>query len=246
MAGVTRVKVCGLTRAEDIRLAMELGAWALGFVLAPSPRRVTIAQATHLIATARTQTVEKRSRYDRPASASAPHTVLVVTTESPEWIATALDESGADGVQLSAGGDGPLVADVRAAAARLRRRPLVVAAADTPDAHLADFVLLDARKTGAYGGTGETLDWEALAANPATPTHDLVLAGGLRPGNVREAVRLLQPHAVDVSSGVEAASGHKDHTALREFFAAVEQADRETASAGADGPAPATRRRTPG
>ena len=223
MAGVTRVKVCGLTREADVRRAVELGAWALGFVLTESPRRVFAPRAAELVTAAR---VGGASR-----GAQAPRTVAVVTTESPAWIADALAESGSDGVQLSAGADGPLVGDVRAAAARLRLRLLVIAAADTPDAHLADLVLLDARTAGAYGGTGETLDWDALAADPETPSAGLILAGGLRPANVAEAIRTLRPGAVDVSSGVEAAPGRKDHDALRDFFAAVVHADREAEAA---------------
>ena len=238
MAGVTLVKVCGLTRADDVRLAAELGAWALGFVLTESPRRVAAARAADLVTVA-------RESGDGP-SAKAPHAVAVVTTESPAWIADALAESGADGVQLSAGADGPSVADVRAAAARLRLRPLVIAAADTPDARLADLVLLDARSAGAYGGTGETLDWDALAADPGTPNAGLVLAGGLRPVNVAEAILALRPAAVDVSSGVEAAPGRKDHAALRDFFAAVVHADKEAEAEIADGDGAPTPRRTTG
>ena len=215
MAGVTLVKVCGLTRAEDVRLASELGAWALGFVMTESPRRIDASRVAGLVADLRPATL----------------TVGVVTTEPAAWIADAIDEAGVGAVQLSAGAEGPAVAEVRAAAALLRRRPLVIAAADTPDAHLADFVLLDARTSSAYGGTGKTLDWEALAADPAVPRDRLVLAGGLRPGNAGEAVRLLRPTAVDVSSGVESAPGRKDHGLLREFFAAVEHADREAEAA---------------
>jgi phosphoribosylanthranilate isomerase len=222
MAGVTLVKVCGLTRAEDARLAVELGAWALGFVLTESPRRVEAARAAELIAAA-TQREDDRPGGEPPEL--TPHTVAVVTTEPADWIARALAESGADTVQLSAGADGPTVAQVREAAARLRRRPLVIAAADTPDAALADFVLLDARTAGAYGGTGETLGWEALAADPATPAGDVVLAGGLRADNVGAAIAALRPAAVDLSSGVESAPGVKDHQRLRDFFAAVVQAD---------------------
>jgi len=215
---MTLIKVCGLTRAEDVRLAAELGAWALGFVVTESPRRVAPAAAASLVAAARDA-----------SGAGSPHIVAVVTTESPVWIAEALEEAGAGAVQLSAGADGPTVAQVREAAARLRRRPLVIAAADTPDASLADFVLLDARRSGAYGGTGEVLDWAALAADPVTPAADLVLAGGLRPGNVAAAVAVLHPAVVDLSSGVESAPGVKDHRRLRDFFAAVEQADEGTA-----------------
>jgi phosphoribosylanthranilate isomerase len=222
VAGVTLVKVCGLTRAEDARLAAELGAWALGFVLTESPRRVGTAEAGELIAAATSRDADGSGAQ---RGGRVPHAVAVVTTEPAGWIAEALAESGADAVQLSAGADGPTVGQVREAAARLRRRPLVIAAADTPDAALADFVLLDARTSGAYGGTGETLDWEALAAGPAAPEGDVVLAGGLRPDNVGAAIAALHPAAVDLSSGVESAPGVKDHHRLRDFFAAVVQAD---------------------
>jgi phosphoribosylanthranilate isomerase len=223
---MTLVKVCGLTRSADVLLAAELGAWALGFVLTESPRRIGAAETARLIAAA-TRRGSGAAGEERPGR--APHTVAVVTTEPAGWIAEALEESGADAVQLSAGADGPTVAQVREAAARLRRRPLVIAAADAPDAALADFVLLDARTTGAYGGTGETLDWRALAAEPGRPAEDVVLAGGLRPDNVGAAIAALHPAAVDLSSGVESAPGVKDHQRLRDFFAAVVQADEGAA-----------------
>jgi phosphoribosylanthranilate isomerase len=237
---VTLVKVCGLARVEDVRLAVELGAWALGFVLTESPRQVSPAHAGELIAGVKAGCADEQ----------APITVAVVAAEPAVWIAAAAAEAGADAVQLSAGADGPTVTTVRKAAARLRRRPLVIAAADTPDAALADWVLLDARTAGAYGGTGRTLDWHALAADPPAPRHRLVLAGGLRPPNVAQAVHALLPAAVDVSSGVESSPGRKDHTRLRDFFAAVEQADREdTVNAGpqdGDRGRPAHLRRTSG
>jgi len=246
---VTGVKVCGLTRADDVRLAAELGAWAVGFVLAESPRQVSGALAAELVAAARAAGDDAAPAEHGDVGipgAGVPHAVAVVTTESPEWIAGALAASGADAVQLSAGADGPSVAEVREAAARLRRRPLVIAAADTPGAAGADFILLDARRPGVYGGTGEALDWEALAADPATPARDLVLAGGLHAGNVGPAIAVLHPSAVDVSSGVESAPGHKDHTRLRDFFRAVEQADRERPAAGAAPTAGTSTRRTTG
>lgn len=245
MDTVTRVKVCGLTRAEDVRLAAELGAWALGFVLTESPRQVSTARTAQLVAVARAAAeAPPAGGVHEEHPGAAPHMVVVVGTESPEWIAGALVESGADAVQLSAGADGPAVADVREAAAGLGRRPLVIAAADTPDARAADHILLDARDSGAYGGTGTTLDWEALAADPSTPTRDLVLAGGLRVANVGRAVSLLHPAVVDVSSGVESEPGRKDHRRLRDFFAAVERAERERTADGVAPPARATLRRT--
>jgi phosphoribosylanthranilate isomerase len=248
MDAVTRVKVCGLTRAEDVRLVLELGAWALGLVLTVSPRQVSAARAAKLVAVAREAAgpTQAGDADERRHAAGLPHAVAVVATESPEWIADALAETGADAVQLSAGADGPAVAATREAAARLGLRPLVIAAADTTDSSGADYMLLDARSSGAYGGTGKALDWEALAANPSTPARDLVLAGGLRPANVGRAVALVHPAAVDVSSGVESEPGRKDHALVREFFAAVEQADRGWAADGAPPAAGATTRRTTG
>ena len=202
---MTRVKVCGLTTERDVRLAAELGAWACGFVLSQSPRRVTVAQAAELV----------------PHSGDA-LAVAVVTTEDPEWIAQAVVAGGFDAVQLSAGAEGPAVAAVRAAAQDRGLRPLVIAAGDIADA--ADLVLLDARTPDAYGGTGRTLDWQALAAE-TLPRERLVLAGGLRPSNVDGAIKLLRPHAVDVAGGVERSPGVKDPKLLRSFFGVVAGAD---------------------
>ncbi len=241
MAGVTRVKVCGLTRAEDVRLAVELGAWALGFVLTVSPRRVDVARAGRLTAVARETgpTAAPGTSPDASSPPVPPLTVGVVTTESPSWIAAALETAGLDAVQLSAGADGPTVTAVLAAT-RKDPRPLVIAAADTPDARLADFTLLDARAPGAYGGTGLTLDWHALDDELAAPRGRLVLAGGLTPANAAGAVHALHPAAVDVSSGVESVPGAKDAALLRAFFAAVEEADSESTDAAE--PAAAARR----
>jgi phosphoribosylanthranilate isomerase len=209
---MTRVKVCGLTRPEDVRLAAELGAWALGFVLAESPRHVVPARARELA-----------------GAAGDTLTVAVVTTQSAAWIAGAVATSGVGAVQLSAGRDGPTVAAVREAVAHAGASPLVIAAADTPDAMSADFILLDARTAGRYGGTGRRLDWERLATDPATPHENLVLAGGLKPATVGAAIAALHPTAVDVSSGVEWVPGIKDAPRLRDFFRAVERADTHVA-----------------
>ena len=205
---MTGVKICGLTREEDVRCAAALGAVACGFILSASPRRVTAARARALA-----------------ADAGEALTVAVVTTESAEWIALRLAESGLQGVQLSAGVDGPTVAEVRVAAARRGLRPRIIAAADTPDASEADFTLLDTRTPGEYGGTGRTLDWQALAVSKLPPAGRLVLAGGLSPGNVEHAITTLHPSMVDVGSGAEAAPGVKDEELLRAFFAAVARAD---------------------
>lgn len=205
---MTLVKVCGLTRERDVHNALETGAAACGFVLSVSPRQVAPTRAGELAAVA-----------------GDVLTVAVVTTESSEWVAAALVESGLCAVQLSAGVDGPSVAAVQAAAWRRGLRPLVIAAADTPDAGSADLTLLDARRPGVYGGTGAALDWRALAQTALPPMERLVVAGGLTPRNVGEAVAVLRPSMVDVCSGTEAAPGVKDEGLLAEFFAAVADAD---------------------
>jgi phosphoribosylanthranilate isomerase len=237
---VRNVKVCGLTREEDVRTAVELGAWACGLVLTESPRRVPVARARRL------------------AEAAAGTLVVgVFTTETPDYIIAVVAGVGLSAVQLSAGGDGPSVAEVRAAAVRRGLRPLVVAAADTADAVDADFLLLDARSPGNYGGTGRTLDWRTLAhalrdhppardgriapsgasvssevevasaamARVAAARDRLVLAGGLTAANVALGIAALRPFAVDVASGVERRPGVKDGRLMEAFFAAVRRAE---------------------
>ena len=212
---MTGVKVCGLTREDDVRRATALGAEACGFVLSAGARRVAARRARQLVTVA-----------------GDAFTVAVVTTESAEWIAMRLSECRFDAVQLSAGADGPSVADVRAAAAHRGLWPRIIAAADTPDAGDADMTLLDARGGGAYGGTGRTLDWEVLAATRLPARERLALAGGLTPDNVSRAILALHPSMVDVSSGIEAAPGVKHAALMEAFFAAVAGADhsRESAS----------------
>jgi len=204
---MTHVKICGLTTARDVKHAATYGAWACGFVLTESPRRVSLAEAAALT----------------PLCGES-LAVAVVTTEDPAWIAGAVAAGGFGAVQLSAGADGPSVAAVRAASLSLGVRPFVIAAADTEDAGKADLVLLDARTPESYGGTGRRLDWKALAA-AALPRQRLVLAGGLLPSNVDGAIKLVRPFAVDASSGIERTPGIKDLRLMRAFFGVVAGAD---------------------
>ncbi len=204
---MTYIKVCGLTREADIRQAAALGAWACGFILTESPRRVSAARARELAAYARR---------------ALP--VGVFGAEPADLIAAMADEAGVICVQLCAGPDGPSVAEVRTATQERGTRPRIIAAADAPDAADADFVLFDSREPGRYGGTGRPADWEAAAAVPGA-NYRLLLAGGLTPVNVGAAVARVRPLAVDVSSGVESAPGEKDQELLFAFFSAVAEAD---------------------
>lgn len=204
---MTRVKICGLTIGNDVKLAAGCHAWACGFVLTDSPRRVSVERAAEIT----------------PLCGDS-LAVAVVDTEEPAWIADAVAAGGFGAVQLSAGTDGASVAAVRAATLRCGLRPLVIAAADTEDADKADLILLDARTPEAYGGTGRRLDWKALAA-AELPRERLVLAGGLLPSNVAGAIKLVRPFAVDVSSGIERTPGIKEPGLMRAFVGVVAGAD---------------------
>ncbi len=256
---MTQIKICGLTRPGDVRLCAELGAWAVGFVLTDSPRRLTALRTRRL----RGALADSSWRRDAELTSGersgrlTPLAVGVFSIETAAEIAKLSAAAELDAIQLSAGRDGPLVAEVRTACARLSAqpasRPLVFAAADTPDAADADYVLLDSRTPGRYGGTGRPLDWHALPpVVPAPPgsgalpadavpdsgagragtvpsTPPLILAGGLTPDNAAEAIAAVRPFAVDVSSGVEDAPGSKDPALLLAFFAAVMQTDTDLA-----------------
>ncbi len=207
----TRVKVCGIARAEDAALAVAAGADALGVVLAESPRRVTLEQA------------------DAALAAAPPFVARVgVFVDADEaFVGEAVRRLGLHAVQFH--GDEPPVACASAPAPVIKA--LRVGRADDLEAAEAyrgavAALLLDARVEGAYGGTGVAFDWHAVA--PAVPSWaPVVVAGGLRPGSVGEAIRVLAPYAVDVSSGVELEPGVKDAAAVREFIAAVRAADEE-------------------
>ncbi len=145
-------------------------------------------------------------------------------------IASSAVEAGAEIIQLH--GD-PRAADVRAVRKRFDGQIWAVARADgsvLPEwteelFREADAVLLDAHVKGRLGGTGVALQWGALADSVSAlrGTTPVVLAGGLKPENVAEAVRLLRPDVVDVSSGVESSPGIKDHAKMRAFFEAAQE-----------------------
>ena len=205
------MKFCGLTRADDARCAARLGAAYAGVIFAGGPRERTPAQAAEIHAAA------------TPAAA-----VGVFGADFRERIPRVLAATALAVVQLHAD---PTPKDV--AAARTLHRGAVwavvrVAGTTLPDQaaalfRAADAVVLDARASSGLGGTGVALDWRGLAAavGAVRGNTPLVLAGGLRAENVREAIAALAPQVVDVSSGVESAPGIKDHDQMAAFAAAV-------------------------
>jgi phosphoribosylanthranilate isomerase len=201
-----RVKICGITRAEDACLAVELGADAVGFVLWPeSPRAVSTTQAAAI------------ARVLPPFVTR----VGVFVNATPEDVRRAVEHVGLDVAQLH--GD-ERVADHAGVAARIVK---VVVLTDEADVRAAlDLpgevtVLVDADDRTRRGGTGERADWTRAARVAAA--RPVVLAGGLDAGNVVQAIRRVRPWAIDVSSGVEDRPGVKSAGKLRALFGAVKE-----------------------
>ena len=206
----TRVKICGITRPEDAKLATELGAAALGFNFYPkSPRAIAPRAAGEIIRALPPFVV--------------PVGIFADEAESAHVLAVA-GEAGVHALQIH----GPRWPDLD----KLRERhPLILAVSVGPDFQVAS---LGEKKASAYlldgfdpklpGGTGKTFDWSA--AREAASFGPIIVAGGLKPENVAEAVRQARPYGVDVASGVESSPGIKDAGKMRAFFAAVAEADR--------------------
>ena len=216
----TWIKICGTTSLRDARLAVEAGANAVGFVLAPSPRRIEVKSAAEIVA----------------AIGGEVETIGVFVNESPARIAEIVEQIGLSGVQLHGDEDPVTVADVRRAleqrkiikgfrANELRGDPKFAVEDYARTSAGVDAILLDSGSGQVRGGTGVLFDWDQAAPVAAAIREKmpLIVAGGLNSGNVSRAISLFQPWGVDVVSGVESAPGIKDATKLRDFVAAVHQ-----------------------
>lgn len=201
------VKICGLTTPAQAEACVNAGAWGVGVVLTPeSLRYVDEDQAAAVLANV----------------PDAVARVGVFVGADPPDLARAADRIGLTHLQLHGDAD---VAGARAATGL----PIILGVPFTGVGAIAaaaaqgpDLVLFDAAVPGRHGGTGVRLDWEALAA--ARPSFAFGVAGGLRPDNVTQAIRLLRPAFVDVSSGVEWAPGIKDQDKVNAFMTAVRSA----------------------
>jgi phosphoribosylanthranilate isomerase len=210
------VKFCGMTRAEDTREASRLGASYVGVIFAGGPRHVTVEQAQSILR-------------DVPQDVKR---VGVFASQSPSDIGDIARQLGLTTVQLHTDADRRRLSDVRRyfdgevwAAVRVEGAALPTDLSAL--FAMTDAVLLDSKVAGKVGGTGVTVAWSAIATTLAAARGDrgrLVLAGGLRPENVAEAIESLQPDVVDVSSGIEASPGIKDHRRMRSFMEAVHAA----------------------
>ncbi len=204
---MTKIKICGNTRPEDVELAIELGVDLVGFIFGPSKRHLDVDQAQQLIA-AVPDTIER---------------VGVFVDEPVDVIETAVNACGLSAVQIYR----PITPEDRQLGVTLLPA-LRVRNGDDLDRHgfePRDHPLLDtwaSETTG--GGTGQTWDWTRAAQ--LARRYPILVSGGLTPANVADAVQQLKPWGVDVCSGVEAEPGRKDHGKLRAFVAAVREADR--------------------
>jgi len=198
------IKICGITRLEDALHAAEQGATALGFVFwEPSPRYVEPEAAARIIAAL-------------PDSVTA---VGLFVNETPERIREVAAKTGITTVQLH--GDEP------ASYAGLVAMPVLRAigldrGAETASWPAETIFLVDAADPVRRGGTGVTIDWKSAAA--LARSCRLVLAGGLTPENVAEAIAVVDPYGVDVSSGVEDAPGIKNADKVARFLASARSA----------------------
>lgn len=205
---MTRIKICGLTRTEDVRAVAQYGADALGLVFyEASPRHVSVAQAAALaravppFVTVVGLFVNPAPEYVREVLSQVPLDVLQFHgEESPDFCAQ-FGKPFLKAVRVKAGVD------------------LVECAARYAG---AQGLLLDAYVEGTHGGTGASFDWTLIPHDLPLP---VILSGGLHAGNVAEAIRQVQPYAVDVSSGVELAKGIKDAEKIAAFIKEVNNVD---------------------
>lgn len=195
-----RIKVCGITRQEDARAAVEFGADALGFVFYPrSPRAIEPERAAEIIRTL-------------PPFVTP---VGVFVDEPPEAVRRTCEIAGLSAVQLHGSEPPetmPLYPGRIIKAFRVRGAEIL---SELPR-YKVSALLLDTYKKGIKGGTGETFDWNL--AVEARRYGRIVLSGGLTPETVADAIQRVRPYAIDVSSGIEIEPGIKDHGRMKRFI----------------------------
>ena len=209
-----RVKVCGLTREEDVAIAVEAGADAVGFILGipSSPRNLTLEKAERLVSKV-------------PVFVDS---VIVTAPKSFEWLIEVVQRVKPSAIQIH-GKEQLDFTEIRRKLGntRLIKTVYVKEALDKETLEeLKDFdaILLDSFSKGQYGGTGKIHDWGLSAKIREAVKHvPVILAGGLKSENVKEAILKVQPYAVDVASGVEQEPGIKDHEKVRAFVENAKQ-----------------------
>jgi phosphoribosylanthranilate isomerase len=211
---MTRVKICGLTSRADVDDAVDAGADALGFITdvpVDTPREVPSNTAADLVA----------------AVPPFVTTTLVLMPEEPGHAVDLARTIRPDVLQLHSDFDAEELQFVRAESSTKLVVAVDAAEGDRAAAldDVADALLVDSTTEEGAGGTGETHDWDATRALAADLDSPVILAGGLTPENVAEAVSVAEPYGVDVASGVESSGGTKDAAAVRAFVDTVRRID---------------------
>lgn len=201
------VKICGITSEADALFAVAMGADALGFVFAPSPRQMTVNTVTDIVKRLPPEVL----------------TVGVFRNDHPKRVVEVVQATRLHGAQLHGSETPAMVAEV-ANEVRLVIKALVAGSPEMDRAgeFAADAVLMD----GRHPGSGERYELDVLTGFPRGVR--MILSGGLAPDNVAEAINAVRPWGVDVSTGVEAAPGVKDATKVRAFIANARRASAES------------------
>jgi phosphoribosylanthranilate isomerase len=207
MSSTTKVKICGITNAEDAMAAVEAGADALGFVFyRKSPRYIEPGLARQIVM-------------------SLPPLVIpvgVFVDEDQHLVRSLMDDCGLAVAQLHGTESAIYCKELGRTvlkALRVKDRSTFLALAEFGGRAGVRGFILDAFSNEAYGGTGQVIDWQL--ASEAAKAAKVLLAGGLTPDNVEKAILAVRPYGVDVSSGVEQSPGRKDHEKVRAFIRAV-------------------------
>ena len=204
-----RVKICGITNKEDALLAVELGTDALGFIFAPSPRRVTPEIARSIIC----------------AILPFVKTIGVFVNENPVRIKEIIHFCGLDLIQLHGDESPDLCHELMPntiKAFRLKDESNLQSI--KPYDGKVRALLFDTYSEEDRGGTGKTFDWD-LAVKGKESGIPIILSGGLSPSNIEEAVMIVNPYAVDVNSGVEERPGKKSHILLKRLMETISRID---------------------
>jgi len=216
LSNLKRVKICGITNPKQGQAIARSGATALGFICVPvSPRFVAIDRLAEITAAVRRIEPELQRSIDY---------IGVFANAAIDTITATVTASGLTGIQLHGDESSDYCQTLRAAlpnlefikAFRIRTADDLNPTMFTPYAEAIDTLLLDAYHPDQLGGTGQTLDWDALEA--FAPDKPWFLAGGLKPANIREALTRLHPTGIDVSSGVERSPGDKDLQRVDQLF----------------------------
>jgi phosphoribosylanthranilate isomerase len=207
------IKFCGLTRAQDAEAGVRLGAAYLGVIFAGGPRVLDVRRAQEVFA---------------PSEGTAVSRVGVFGDQPIDEIVQTASTLSLDVVQLHTDRAPEEIARVSREACRTVWAVAGIAGSAVPDAiddlfSNAQGVVLDSRVWGTLGGSGQSFDWSAVRERiaRARDSRQVILAGGLTPDNVREGIGILRPDVVDVSSGVEARVGEKDHARMAAFARAA-------------------------